>query len=76
MIGQNIQIKLEGLLWSAFLRFCKENEFKNSREGIEGLIRQLPQYKQLLPANSNSIVQGQNQEPDLSEAISQPACAG
>ena len=77
MIGKHISVNLDGLIYAAFAMYCRINELKNGREGIENLIRQLPQYKQLLAMNhSDDIEQDQNQEPNPSESLAQPACAG
>jgi len=47
MIGQNIQIRLNGTIFTAFQIFCAKRCCENSAEGIRAIIRELPEYKEL-----------------------------
>lgn len=48
MITPNIQIKLEGLHFTAFMAFCQKKGLTNSRAGVIALITDLPEYQRLI----------------------------
>jgi len=49
MIGRHIaNIELGGYVFTAFKIFCKKHDCKNIPEGIRLMIRELPEYKELV----------------------------
>ena len=54
MIAQNIQIRLNGTIFTAFQIFCAKRGCELSSEGIRAMIRELPEYQELAGNNSTS----------------------
>lgn len=53
MIGRNIQVKLNGLLFTAFQIFCAKRGYETGGEAIRDIVRELPEYKELSKENGS-----------------------
>ena len=62
MIGKNISINLDGVLFTAFNLHCLKKGYQNSAEAVRDMIRELPEFKEL--ENSNKSEQ-QSQEKNV-----------
>ena len=75
MIGHNVNLKLEGIIYAAFQLFCHNNGYQNSSDGVRALIRELPEFKMIQAAANgqaamNSIIdQASNHEPSFDSSV-------
>ena len=85
MISASTQVKLNGIIFTAFQIYCAKHGCETTSEGFRMLIRQLPEFKQLQDTsshadesdsgNGNEVENDKNNDPVeyISESEPQPA---